>query len=61
MDREVRELEKALDQIWDIATNKFGLDPFTTRFEVVLNMRTARELKLTIPATILVRVDEILE
>ena len=32
-----------------------------TRFEVVLNMRTARELKLTIPATILVRVDEILE
>ena len=32
-----------------------------TRFEVVLNMRTARALKLTIPATILVRVDEILE
>jgi stage V sporulation protein R len=35
MDREVRELEKALDQIWDIATNKFGLDPFPTRFEIV--------------------------
>ena len=35
MDREVRELEKALEQIWDIATNKFGLDPFPTRFEVV--------------------------
>jgi stage V sporulation protein R len=35
MDKEVRELEKALDQIWDIATNKFGLDPFPTRFEVV--------------------------
>ncbi len=26
MDREVRELENALAQIWDIATNKFGLD-----------------------------------
>jgi stage V sporulation protein R len=35
MDKEVRELEKALDQIWDIATNKFGLDPFPTRFEIV--------------------------
>lgn len=35
MDKEVRELEKALEQIWDIATNKFGLDPFPTRFEVV--------------------------
>ncbi|HKQ75178.1 MAG TPA: SpoVR family protein [Blastocatellia bacterium] len=35
MDREVRELEKALELIWDIATNKFGLDPFPTRFEIV--------------------------
>jgi stage V sporulation protein R len=35
MDREVRELEKGLEQIWDIATNKFGLDPFPTRFEIV--------------------------
>ncbi len=35
MDKEVRELEKALEQIWDIATKKFGLDPFPTRFEVV--------------------------
>jgi stage V sporulation protein R len=35
MDREVRELEKALEQIWDIAVNKFGLDPFPTKFEVV--------------------------
>ena len=35
MDREVRELEKALEQIWDIATNKFCLDPFPTRFEIV--------------------------
>ena len=32
-----------------------------TRFEVVLNMRTARTLGLTIPPTILVRVDEILQ
>ncbi|MBS1786532.1 MAG: SpoVR family protein [Acidobacteria bacterium] len=35
MDKEVIELEKALEQIWDIATNKFGLDPFPTRFEIV--------------------------
>lgn len=38
MDREVRELEKALEQIWDIATKKFGLDPYPTRFEVVPSM-----------------------
>jgi stage V sporulation protein R len=35
MDREVRELEKALEQIWEIATQKFGLDPYPTRFEIV--------------------------
>ncbi len=35
MDKEVKELEKALEQIWDIATNKFGLDPFPTHFEIV--------------------------
>ncbi len=35
MDKEVIELEKALEQIWEIATNKFKLDPFPTRFEVV--------------------------
>ncbi len=35
MDREVRELEKALEQIWEIATQKLGLDPFPTRFEIV--------------------------
>lgn len=35
MDKEVIELEKALEQIWDIATNKFKLDPFPTRFEIV--------------------------
>jgi stage V sporulation protein R len=35
MDREVRELEKALELIWDIAVNKFGLDPYPTKFEIV--------------------------
>jgi len=35
MDKEVNELEKALEQIWEIATGKFGLDPFPTRFEIV--------------------------
>src|SRR5215813_12895466 len=35
MDREVRELEKALEQIWDIATNKFNLDPCPTRFAIL--------------------------
>jgi stage V sporulation protein R len=35
MDQEVRELEKALEQIWSIATGKFGLDPFPTNFEIV--------------------------
>jgi stage V sporulation protein R len=35
MDKEVLELEKALEQIWEIATVRFGLDPFPTRFEIV--------------------------
>lgn len=35
MDKEVKELEQALEKIWDIAVNKFGLDPFPTRFEIV--------------------------
>lgn len=35
MDREVQELEKAVEQIWDIATTRFGLDPFPVRFEIV--------------------------
>ena len=35
MDKEVKELEKALECIWDIATNKFGLDPYPVRFEIV--------------------------
>ncbi len=35
MDKEVKELEKALELIWDIATNKFGLDPYPVRFEIV--------------------------
>ncbi len=35
VDREVQELERAVEQIWDIATNRFGLDPFPVRFEIV--------------------------
>jgi stage V sporulation protein R len=35
IDKEVKELEEAVEQIWDIATKKFGLDPFPTRFEIV--------------------------
>lgn len=35
MDKEVRELEKALEQIWEIATKRFQLDPYPTRFEIV--------------------------
>ena len=35
IDKEVKELEQAVEQIWDIATNKFGLDPFPVRFEIV--------------------------
>src|SRR2546423_918177 len=34
-DREVKELEETLEQIWEIATVKFGLDPFPVRFEIV--------------------------
>jgi stage V sporulation protein R len=34
-DNEVRDLEQAVDQIWEIATVKFGLDPFPVRFEIV--------------------------
>jgi stage V sporulation protein R len=34
-DREVQDLEAAVEQIWDVATNKFGLDPFPVRFEIV--------------------------
>jgi len=35
MDTEVKELEKALEEIWEMATSTFGLDPFPTHFEVV--------------------------
>lgn len=35
MDNEVKELENALERIWEIATGKFGLDPYPTRFEIV--------------------------
>ncbi len=35
IDREVQELEQAVDQIWEIATKQFGLDPFPVRFEIV--------------------------
>ena len=35
IDREVKELDEAIEQIWEIATTKFGLDPFPVRFEIV--------------------------
>lgn len=35
VDKEVKELEEAVEQIWDLAVNKFGLDPFPVRFEIV--------------------------
>src|SRR5215467_833911 len=35
IDKEVKELELAVDQIWEIATVKFGLDPYPVRFEIV--------------------------
>src|SRR5215831_6699844 len=35
MAQDVRELETALEETWDIAMSKFGLDPFPTRFEIV--------------------------
>lgn len=35
VDREVKELEEAVEQIWEIATVKFGLDPFPVHFEIV--------------------------
>jgi stage V sporulation protein R len=33
-DREIKELEKALEQIWEVARG-FGLDPYPVRFEIV--------------------------
>src|SRR5262247_3931082 len=33
-DREIRELEKAVEQIWEVARG-FGLDPYPTNFEIV--------------------------
>ena len=33
-DREIRNLETAVEQIWEVA-RKFGLDPFPTNFEIV--------------------------
>ena len=35
VDREVKELEAAVDQIWELATATFKLDPFPVRFEIV--------------------------
>src|SRR5262247_4370502 len=35
IDKEVQDLNAAVEQIWDIATTRFGLDPFPVRFEIV--------------------------
>jgi stage V sporulation protein R len=35
IDKEIKELDKAIEEIWEIATVKFGLDPFPVRFEIV--------------------------
>src|ERR1051326_275988 len=35
VDREVQEFEKAVEEIWEIATARFGRDPFPVRFEIV--------------------------
>src|SRR5215471_9206718 len=35
VDREVKELQEAIERIWEVATVKFGLDPFPVRFEIV--------------------------
>lgn len=35
IDKEVKELEEAVEQIWEIATVKFGLDPYPVNFEIV--------------------------
>ncbi|HXF39404.1 MAG TPA: SpoVR family protein [Blastocatellia bacterium] len=35
VDKEVQELEKAVEEIWEVATTRFGLDPFPVRFEIV--------------------------
>src|SRR4026209_2599334 len=35
IDREVKELEEAVERIWEIATATFNLDPFPVRFEIV--------------------------
>jgi stage V sporulation protein R len=34
-DKEVNDLEAAVERIWDVATTRFGLDPFPVRFEIV--------------------------
>ena len=35
VDKEVQELEKVVEEIWEVATTRFGLDPFPVRFEIV--------------------------